>query len=246
MSVMEKLFGAFTGSQQQQQQTQQQPQPGNIPAGSGATSPTNTTVPEGGAPAPEAKAPLADFAKLWEAPENTPQPEALFGNVDPQKLMEAAGKTDFSKVITPEQLQAINAGGEGAMAAMMQAMNKMSQAVYANSAMATTKIVDQALKKAQEQFNSQIPTLVKQHTVSDTLRTENPIFSNPAVAPLVEAMKQQFTLKHPNATAGEIAQMTKTYISDLGQVFNPTKVETKNTAANGGEPDWDNLFGVKS
>ena len=208
MSVMEKLFGAFGG--QPAPQPAPQPQPGNIPAGSGATNPANSTVPEGGGAAPEAAAsPLAEFAELWKPAEGANQPTEMFGNVDPKKLMEAASKTNFAQAIPKEVMQKIANGGQDAMEAFAVAMNTVSQQVYANSALATTKIVEQALKKAQETYDARLPGIIKQHTVSDALRSDNPIFSNPAVAPIISALEQQLTQKFPSATATEITDMAK-------------------------------------
>lgn len=119
----------------------------------------------------------------------------MFANVDPQKLMEAARKTDFSKAISSNQLEAIAGGGQEAVAAFASAMNSVAQTVYANSALATTKIVEQALMKAQQQYDAKIPGLIKRQTVSDTLRTENPMFSNPAVQPLISALEAQLAVK---------------------------------------------------
>ena len=79
------------------------------------------------------------FADLWKPVEGQ-TPEQLFPNIDPAKLMEAAKKTDFAKVITDEQRQAIIAGGQDAVAAFTGAMNSVAQAVYANSALATTRL----------------------------------------------------------------------------------------------------------
>ena len=94
--------------------------PGNIPAGSAATGGTppgaapNGTIPPG-APAPDPNAtPLDAFNELWKNDPNSGAPgnTSVFGEVDPKKFMEAAGKVDFAKSITPATLQAIQAGGE--------------------------------------------------------------------------------------------------------------------------------------
>ena len=123
----------------------------------------------------------------------------------------------------------------------MQAMNQMSQTVFAQSAMATSKIVEQALEAQQKKFQEMLPGIIKQHTVSDNLRSENPIFNDPAVRPLISAMEQQFSLKHPNATASEITAMAKQYVSGLGQVFNPAQANAgsdQNNFRATGDTDW--------
>lgn len=214
-----------------------QQQPGNLPVNSGATDTTNPTTPPGTTEASQQTAsPLADFADLWKPVEGATAPETMFGNVDPNKLMEAAKKTDFSKAITPDQLQAIAQGGQTAVEAFAAAMNNVAQTVYANSALATTKIVEQALTRAQQGYDNKLPGLIKQHQVSDTLRTENPMYNDPAIQPLIKALEAQVALKNPNATASELTATAKNYLASIGNVFNPAKpAESVNKP---GETDW--------
>jgi hypothetical protein len=215
--------------------------PGSIPEGAGTTG-ANTTVP---ATEAEPAAPLADFAKLWErnASDTTQQP--VIGAVDPKKLMEAAQKTDFAKAIPKDTMAKIQAGGQEGQEAFAQAMNLVTQTVYANSAMATAKIVEQALAKQQSNFEAKLPQIIKQHQLSDTLRSENPVFSNPAVKPLINAMEHQLATKFPDASASELTAMAKQYVEGLGAVFAPKAEQTpaeKSAAAK--EIDWSALFGV--
>jgi hypothetical protein len=109
----------------------------------------------------------------------------------------------------------------------------------------TTKIVEQALARQQANFEAKLPGIIKQHTVADSLRNENPIFSDPAVAPLVKAMEHQLAQKYPNATSSELTQQAKTYIAGLGSVFSPpqTKENTNNSTKTAAETDWSKFFG---
>lgn len=220
-----------------------QPQPGNIPPGAGSTNPNNPTVPAG----TENKegAPLDQFADLWKnepASEGREQNTGLF-NIDPKKMFEAAGKIDFAKMIKPEQLQAIAQGGDAAVQAFAQAMNGVAQGVYAQSAFATTKIVEQALGKAKQQYNSELPSLIKKHQVSDNLRAENPIFANPAIQPIISALEAQLTVKFPNATASEITGMAKQYVEAVGSSFAPKPAAPENDGKAGANTtDWDKFL----
>ena len=247
MSLFTSLFGAAPQQTQQPQQPQQQVQqpqqppagptpPGNIPQPAGPlTQQSNATDPNGVIPSQ----PLDQFKDLWSPVENSAVPNAsLFANLDPAKLMEAAKATDFSKLISPDHIAAIQQGGEAASAAFIAAMNSVSQGVYAQSALATTKIVQQALDKQREQITQEIPGIVKRHTVSDNLRTSNPVLNNPAIQPLVGALESQLTMKFPNSTGAEITKMAEEYIAGLGTVFNPQQQQTSATAAKPGDTDW--------
>ena len=252
MGIMDMFNGVFgSGQQPQQQQVNVAPTPGSIPANTDANGKTTPqTAPNGVVPqsantsGDKPAAPFADFADLWK---NDPTTESksdqgLFSNVDPAKLMEAAKKIDFSKSVTPEIMQRVAAGGEDGMRAMLEAMNASAQSVYAQSAFATTKIVEQALSKAQESYDAKIPSMIKKHQVSDNLRQENPIFSNPAVQPIISALEAQMTVKFPNASATEITNMAKQYVEQLGTSFAPKPADTAKNKSKKEEMDWSSFL----
>ena len=247
-SIM-NLFNGVTGKAEPAPAPNNQGTPGNLPAGTQPNNSAPGAAPNGVIPpnpdgnAITEPAPFETFKDLWKTEPvdpNAPNPNAgVFGTIDPKKFMEAAGKIDFSKAVTPEQLQAISAGGEGAMKSFAEAMNKVAQGVYAQSAFATTKIVEQAVAKSKETFLAELPQHIKRQTVTDNLRSENPIFSNPAVQPIISALEAQMTVKYPNATAPEITQMAKQYVEALGSSF-AAKPKPDANADKGkkGETDW--------
>lgn len=239
MDIMSLFRGTLPAAQQVPPQGPSQVnQPGQPLPGTQATSATapNGMIPsqdqalnvgQNGTPTTPAS-PLDGFKDIWQTAPNSqgdPSP-AMFANVDQAKLMESASKVDFAKAVTPEQLQAIATGGEGAVQAFAQAMNKVAQTVYAQSAFATTKIVDQAMTKAQESFDARLPSMVKKFSVNENLQTENPLLSNPALTPLVSALSEQLVRKNPNATSSEIQQQVNDYFSALGTTFAPKPPET--------------------
>lgn len=250
MGIMDMFQNAFGSHQQSNQPTQPAaaantpPQPGNIPATTPNTAASSAAAaPNGTLPAnADGASPLDQFKDLWQpvtTDPNAPPADSIF-NVDPKKMMEAAMKTDFSKAVTPEIMAKINAGGAEAMTAMMEAMNRMSQATYGQAALASTKIVEQALLKAQESYDARIPAMVKKFQVGESLRADNPIFSNPAVSPLISAMETQFTQKYPNASAAEITALAKQYIESTFTAMQPPKLDT--TPAVNPSEDWEKFF----
>ena len=226
------------------------PQPGNIPATAPNTGAASVgTAPNGVAPGnqdanPAPATPFADFQDLWKnepIPEGQQAPQGVFGNVDPKRFMEAAGKIDFTKVVTPEQLQAISTGGDSAMGAFAAALNAVAQTTYAQSAFAATKITEQAMARAKDSFLAELPQHIKQQTVKENLRADNPVFSNPAVQPIISALEAQLTVKYPSASAGEITSMAKNYVEALGTSFAPkppAPVDPKTGKAVREQTDW--------
>lgn len=248
MSVMSMFQNMFNGGQATPAPAapapqQAMPQPGNLPANAPAPADANNVnTPSGANPAPadlnNPASGLDEFKDLWAAPQSsgTPQNNQLF-NLDPNKLMEAAGRMDFSKAVSPEQLQAISSGGPDAVQAFATAMNKVAQTVYAQSAMATTKIVEQAINKTKSGFINELPQHIKRQQASDALRTDNPAFNHPAAAPILGALQQQLSVKYPNATATELAGMARSYLENFSNMAVPQKQSTSQQAAPG-ETDW--------
>lgn len=212
MSIMQKLFGVNTPAQ-----AASTAQPNNMQALQTGVAPEGQPVAK---PDDPSKSPLDTFAKVWDT-SNTALPGTTpvdFG-ADPAKMMEAASKIDFTKVIKPEQLAAINAGGQEATTALVSVLQAMQTQTYAQGTYAATKIAEAAVAKAQENFQAQLPALLKKHGVGERLAEENPALSHPAIQPMIEAMQTQFAAQNPNASAGELAKMTKDYLATVGKVF---------------------------
>lgn len=262
MSIFDKLFGQTQPNQPNQMQQPNQNQNQNQNAGAGQPGnipPTlNTDVANTAGGAPNGVVPnnvnsnpadpnasqLDNFNTLWQPNTDAPtEPQPLI-NVDPKSLAEAASKTNFVKMISPEQMQAIAAGGEGAVQAFAQAMNKVAQGVYAQSAFATTKIVEQAVAKAQERFTSEIPNHVKKLQVSESLRNENPALNHPAASPILGAIESQLTVKHPNASSTEITNMARQYLEQFATAVNKPKeaAKAKQAAETNQGTDWNSFL----
>jgi hypothetical protein len=191
-------------------------------------------APTGTDPAP----PLADFAKLWEPDATKPAAQdSVFGNLDPAKIFEAAKSANFAGAINPEVLQSVAAGGEGAVQALQSAINSATQAAFAQSTLAATKLIEQAISKSQESQLKNLPDLVRKHTAADSLLAENPALSNPAAAPIIQAIQAQLSTKFPQASTSELTTMAKKYLENFASVVAPPK-PAEPVAAKPGEMDW--------
>lgn len=196
----------------------------------------NGVIPDNLVTNPQEMGNLDSFKDLWapQDPATVKQKEALF-NIDPAKLAEAAKNNDFNSVVTKDQMAAISAGGESGQKAMLQIMNAMSQKGFSDSTLTTAKIVEAALQKQQESFMKELPNIIKNQNVSDNLRSANPVFNNPAVAPVLEMMKNQVALKFPNASASEQQTLALQYVEQFATAVNPAK-ELSQSKTN--ETDW--------
>lgn len=249
MSIMQSIFG-------------RKPDPAPAAPGNPTNNPAKNPPPAAAAPTPgtdqngvippggadgntENLSPMDKFKDLWQPTPVDPNSKTDATNqpepVNPQKLMEAAAKVDFSKIVTPEMLTAIAGGGETAAQAFVQAMNLTAQTVYGQSAVTTSKIVEQAVSQAREQFVSEIPGILRNQNIRGRVFEENPAFSNPAIAPLIEAQVQQLANKFPKASPAELNTMAKEYLQGMAALINPPKADAsggKNQTGKG-ETNWD-------
>ena len=227
------------------------PQPGNIPpsaAPATSTASSAATAPNGAIPASTteiaAASPLDAFNDLWNNPAKPDDNNGSYFNVDIAALQKAAGQQDFTQSITPEHLAAIGQGGDAAIKAFAEALNNVSRDVYARSALATTKIVDTALGKAEAKFRNDVPNIVKKHSISDTLRSENPAFTHPAAQPVIEALEKQLIQKYPQATATELRNLATTYLgafADISGTKQPVGVDSTGKKVKA-EQDWNEFL----
>ena len=235
------------------------PNPGNLPPGASAAgnptvpNATNQPAPKPGdspqlsaganANAAEGATPMDKFNDIWQTPENAVDPNTpITFTADPAKLLAASKNLDFKQFVLPEVMNRIAAGGEDAVKATMEAMNAVAQGTYAQSASATTKIVEKAVQETQKQFLKQIPTLVRNGSFKENLQQENPLFSHPAVSPVIESLSKQMAVKFPNASAQELTSMAKDYFQSLATGFKAPAVETPGNRNQPKEQDWGSYF----
>lgn len=191
--------------------------------------------------------PLDRFKELWAAPkEGDPvpanfDPSKMF-QIDPSKIQQEVSKINFAGSVTPEMLNAIQAGGEDATKAFAQAMNAVAQQTFAQSMLASAKLVEGALTQANNSLDSRIEQRAKQFQASNSLRETNPALAHPAAAPIVTALEQQFAQKHPTASPSELTRMAQDYLSTFASVAAGKKEEPAHTKKAPDDVDWEAFF----
>ena len=198
------------------------------PAPAAAPAPTvpDTTVPE---------SPMAKFTELWDpvtANSASPSGPTPLNSDDVAKAM---SKADFSSAITPENLSAIAMGGEAAQQAFAQSLNAVAQAVMTRATLVNSKLMDQRVNEAVEAYAAKMPEALRSQTAAAHLKDTIPLYSNPAVRPVVEATQAQLLQKYPNATPAQINSMVQDYLQAMGDYFAPPKPKTQ---AELNQTDW--------
>lgn len=183
------------------------------------------------------KSPLDKFADLWQPNKTDEQQNQPLFAVDQSKLMEAAGKLDFTKLVKPEQLQAIARGGEEAAAAFLQAINTVGQAGFANALAANTKLIEQALERKEAEFEARLPGAIKSYNIETSL-AQDPVLKHPAAKPVVGAIARAMASKNPDATPEELQKAALELLRDIaGGKVDKNATEVKKEKA--GDFDWD-------
>ncbi len=168
---------------------------------------------------------LSDFSKLWEDapvdPKNPPkQDTGYLPVIDSKALSQYFDQLDFTKSITPEELNAITAGGESAAKALPQILNKSLRQAGLTLFNASRKMVEQGLGIASDRFSGNVPNLVRDVMTKDGLTSSNPMMQNPAYAPVVDAVRQRFQSQYPKATPSQIETAVNQYfdkwMEDMG------------------------------
>lgn len=249
--IMESLFGK---KPEMPVTNPNAPTPGNIPVGaaSGQQGVTegnvaaNGVVPSGVQKEATAESPFKAFESLWETKnaDGTPikKPDDPLYKVDPKQLMDIAHATDFKSAVSKETIAAIVAGGQGGVEAMMEAMQKMSATVYANAAVAATKIAESGITRAMAAYEAKLPGQIRNQQLSESLSVKNPALRDPAVAPIVALIRNQMADKYPNASAAELQQQAEQYFLAAGNAFAPKPAAPEVTGSQA--EDWSKFFNL--
>lgn len=195
---------------------------------------------------------LENFADLWKLPE--PDPKAPSNSLVPNFNLDAAGmlaaarKVDFAQHIPAET---ITKALSGDAQSFKDAMNTVAQLAFANATLANGEMVKNSFTNAEGILNNRVlPTALRQREVAATITADNPIFSDPAAAPMLAGLKTQFETKYPQASPGEIAQMAGDYLDGLatriaasrGGKIVPLVDPRSGRSSVAQETDWDAYF----
>jgi len=207
------------------------------------SNPNNPTAPQDTNNKKTPDAPLAKYAELWKNdPNNKPaDPNAPLFAVDPQAVLKAAQGIDFKGFVTPELAVRIQVGGEDGMKATMEAMNAVAQNAFAQSAITSSKVAEEAAKKAVENITKQIPSIIKQHTARDAFFEENAALNDPTLKPLVTSIQGRLQTKFPEANAAQLQVMTNEILENMADRIVAGKAEKnppKQTAKGNRDQDW--------
>ncbi len=208
---------------------------GVVPAAT-VDSVSGTTAPVAGTPDDL----LAPLTGLWDTDPNAAPTDTPPAQLNPAELQAVIAKGNFANNVAPEIMQRIEAGGPEAVAANLEAMNSVAQNVMLQSTLAANKMIEQQISKAMDQQLSNLPGLIKKHALSENLVDNNPMLSDPRIAPITEMLQARLQFKNPTATSQQLTEMTSEALTAMGQHFtgSPTPTNSPRLAAQQ-ELNWD-------
>lgn len=248
---MNKIFGSPSPAPAPAPAPAAAPSPAGIPPNYQAASPASATTDANGMFPPNADgqppadgtaiSPLDEFTNLWQndAKSDDAPPTGLLGDLDPKQFVDASKKVNFARAVSQEDLAAIQAGGEGAVRALGSALNTVTQAVYAQSALASSKLIEQATSKLEERILANLPDQVRRNLLDNSMVEDNAAYSHPAAAPLVQLVQNQLATKHPNATPSQLKKMAQQYFNNSLSAITGDKSKNEPTSNKPNtETDW--------
>jgi hypothetical protein len=191
------------------------------------------------------KSPSELLAELWKIePAKDAQPglTAPTLNIDPVKLQQLSQAMDFTKgTITQQDMEKVVAGGPEAMQVLLKAVNATAQNTYSQSIAAAAKLVDASLAQNTSNLQQALPGVVKTQQMHNAINASSPVFTDPAVAPIMQMLTAQLVKAYPNATTDEITKHAQAAVLNIGKVVAPGVSQTQQQQEkqdSGVPPNW--------
>ncbi len=199
----------------------------------------NATVTDNANPAP-----LAAFDKLWETTVNKDgaKPTGVLPAITAEQLSDTLKDSNFLANADPALMAKAAAGDANAFQSII---NDGLKQVMVQSVLASKGLIEAGARTHGEQLRADLPSMVRSSNVADSL-AENPLFNHPASKPIVDGLRAQIEAKNPQASAQQIATLTKEYFNDFAKLAtgDQTKAAAEKVAA--GETDWFKAAGFNS
>lgn len=237
MSAFDGLMSMFTKQATGAAPAATTPAPAGVPTTGPAAGSNINAFQQSVTLPPKEQAPLAEYVDIFnnapkegdEAPVTLDDP---FLVIDKDKVKEFIATKTFMDN-NPDQQALVAKALSGDVQAFMQVLDSFGRSLYMDATLNNTHVAERIARTGVERLRSSIPQQMRTLASTDKLAELNPIFSNPAIKPLADAMKAQFETKHPSATPVQIAEMTVKYFKDTGLAFNPAPAPATETKLQG-------------
>lgn len=233
---------APASAQQQQQQQPKAQEPAFQPPVNSDPNPAPQQQP---APSSQ-QTPLDKFTDLFKNdPDEKPNPDdpnAPIWNIDPAKLQEQAQQLNFASDEKVQELAQTALKGDSA--ALLELMNAVTRNAYVQSAQLSGMLSEKATKTGVDRLTKTLPGQIRNTQSKDALEGINPVFKHPAMAPLIEPIRQQYQRRNPEASPQDVAKFVEGYLREMSASLgsNEPADPTGRRKADDASQDFENFF----
>lgn len=205
------------------------------PANPGAN-PSAMTTPATGAPAAPGPIPELDgFRDLFKpkavdpnAPKRPTLADPILAPLDPAAFQQQVQNANFAASIPKDILTKAAAGDADALAA---AINHAAQSGFAAATQLSHGLVEHGARTAAERGNADLDVRMRNQQIR-MHNPDNPVLRDPAVAPVVGAIKSQIAQQNPSMSAEQVTQAAEQYFQNMAVALTkPTPEQTAATVA---------------
>lgn len=192
--------------------------------------------------------PLDSFKDLWK---DNPQSPGAAGNgnlfnMDPAKLEEAVSRSDFLSQLPKDKLATAMQGVQNPDA-LMEIMNGLAQRAFSMSLQMGTNMTEAAGKQLQTRFKDGFGDLYQQHSLK-TMKPDNPILQDPAVAPMLDMVREKIRSQNPGMSPDDIQAQAMQYFDKFSSAFSANTPDAQKQREmqqrNPNEVDWEAELGL--
>lgn len=174
----------------------------------------NPAAPAGG---PEASK-LDAFKDLFtpkavdpNAPKSLTLADPLLTPLDPAKFKETVQNANFASAIPTETLTKAMAGDQ---AAFLEAINIASREAFSAATQLSHGLAEHGARQAGERVSASLDGRIRNNLVR-TQNTSNEVLSNPAVAPIFNAVKAQIAQNNPQLSPDKVIAAAEEYFTEM-------------------------------
>lgn len=242
MSFLQSILGISAGNAapQTQQQQQQAPQAQTQQPGQQQQQ-QQQAAPQ---PAPTNQSPLDGFAEIWQTPATVPNQAPNFAAdaiaFDANQMQAIKQKISSMNFLAGASAETVQLALSGNVEAFSSVINSAVQQALLQSMQLSGAMVNQGLRGRSQELLSHFPEIVRQQLASQQLHQDNPLFSNPATKPMLEALESALVRNQPNLSPQQVSQVAQSYLQDFAKTLIPqTPVQQ---TQQGASDDWNNFF----
>lgn len=206
---------------------------------------------QGGTPNGQSNNPLDTFTPFFNTDSKSgdnKQPELFdpyFTDEHFTNLQQNIAQQSFANV-TPEVMQKIMSGDTSAFAGVI---NQAIQSAFMMSTRLNNSMMSESIKTYHGRYQPELDTKFNTYHGQQTLNSQHPALQHPAMRPMVDALRAQFSQASPNDTPTQINDKIVAYLKQSAGLFNGDNQGVGNDPIGGNsrqqpqqKQDWNSWF----